>query len=96
MAKCFLFFLLLCCLSHSLPQFRHIFLPKFWAESAWPKFGLAEKIPSPRDLLPVDERDWPSAAADVPPAAVNGPPAVVPRWGRPRRHKDPPGTANKK
>ncbi len=41
-AKCFLFFLLLCCLSHSLPQFCHRF---------WPKFGLPEKIPSPRAFL---------------------------------------------
>ncbi len=48
-AKSFLFFLLLCCLSHSLPQFRHRFWPKFWAELAEPKFGLPEKIPSPRE-----------------------------------------------
>ncbi len=43
-------------LSHSLPQFRHKFWPKFWADLAGPKFGLPEKIPSPRESVLVAER----------------------------------------
>ncbi len=33
----------------NITQFRHRFWPKFWADLAWLKFGLSEKIPSPRD-----------------------------------------------